>query len=137
MRTPPLLMLAEGRKPRPRKVPTNRPKAIALHMAIAKVLREHCLPDWQWTAYSQRRSARQANGRQAQTHGRQGGLAGYRARPAVGPASLPRTEKDRRRLIRYTRRLSNMVHSAQRPAFGCLHVRPGSCRARSLGMPPD
>ena len=60
MTTPPLLMLAEGRKPRPRKVPT-RPKEIALHMAIAKVLREHCLPDWQWTAYSQRRTEASSN----------------------------------------------------------------------------
>jgi AAA domain len=47
--TPPLLVLAEGRKPRPRKAPSFRPKEIALHMAVAKVLREHCLPEWLWT----------------------------------------------------------------------------------------
>jgi hypothetical protein len=49
MTTPPLLLLAEGRKPRPRKAPIVRPKEVALHMAVAKVLREHCKPDWQWT----------------------------------------------------------------------------------------
>jgi hypothetical protein len=47
--TPPLLMIAEGRKPRTRKPPLNRPKEITLHMSVAKVLREHCLPEWQWT----------------------------------------------------------------------------------------
>jgi hypothetical protein len=46
--TPPLLLLAEGRKPRARKAPVPRPKEIALHMAVAKILREHCLPEWQW-----------------------------------------------------------------------------------------
>jgi hypothetical protein len=46
---PPLLMLAEGRKPRPRKAPMNRPKESVLHFAVAKLLREHCLPDWLWT----------------------------------------------------------------------------------------
>jgi hypothetical protein len=47
--TPPLLMLAEGRKPRARRAPLIRPKEITLHMAVAKVLREHCLPTWLWT----------------------------------------------------------------------------------------
>jgi hypothetical protein len=45
---PPLLMLAEGRKPTARRAPAIRPKEISLHMAVAKVLREHCLPEWQW-----------------------------------------------------------------------------------------
>jgi VRR-NUC domain len=27
----------------------ERPKEIALHMSVTKVLREHCLPEWQWT----------------------------------------------------------------------------------------
>jgi VRR-NUC domain len=45
--TIPFLSLALGRKPRVRKVP--RPKEIMLHMAVAKVLREHALPGWQWT----------------------------------------------------------------------------------------
>jgi VRR-NUC domain len=46
---PPLLMLAEGRRPRLRKAPQSRPKEIVLHMAVAKMLREHCRPDWLWT----------------------------------------------------------------------------------------
>ncbi len=45
---PPLLMICEGRKPRARKAPAIRPKEILLHMSVAKILREHCLPEWQW-----------------------------------------------------------------------------------------
>jgi len=46
---PPLLMLAEGRKPRPRRQPTIRPREIELHMTVARLLRQHARPDWQWT----------------------------------------------------------------------------------------
>jgi hypothetical protein len=46
--TPPLLALAAGKKARPRRAPVIRPKELVLHMAIAKLLREHCLPEWQW-----------------------------------------------------------------------------------------
>ena len=46
---PPLLALAQGRKVRPRKAPVARPKEIELHFAVAKVLRQYCRPDWQWT----------------------------------------------------------------------------------------
>jgi hypothetical protein len=46
---PPLLMLAEGRKPRLRAAPKSRPKEISLHMAVAAVLRKHARPDWLWT----------------------------------------------------------------------------------------
>jgi hypothetical protein len=49
MTVPPLLMLAEGRKPRLRKAPLARPKEIALHMRVAALLRDHARPDWQWT----------------------------------------------------------------------------------------
>lgn len=49
MTTPPLLMLAEGRHPRPRKGPLERPKELVLHMAVAKLLRAHARSDWQWT----------------------------------------------------------------------------------------
>lgn len=45
--TIPFLRLAMGRKPRVRKAPP--PREAVLHMAVAKVLREHCLPSWQWT----------------------------------------------------------------------------------------
>lgn len=47
--TAPLLMIAEGRKPRPRKAPTERPKEITLHMRVAGFLRTHARPDWRWT----------------------------------------------------------------------------------------
>jgi hypothetical protein len=46
---PPLLALAAGRKPRPRKAPAFRPKEITLHCAVAKLLREHCLETSRWT----------------------------------------------------------------------------------------
>jgi VRR-NUC domain len=46
---PPLLALAQGRKVRPRSAPVVRPKEIILHFQVAKVLRQHIRPDWQWT----------------------------------------------------------------------------------------
>jgi len=46
--TPPLLLLAQGRKPRARKAPTIRPREIRLHLDVARVLRDHCLPEWVW-----------------------------------------------------------------------------------------
>jgi VRR-NUC domain len=45
---PPLLALAEGRKVRPRKERIPAPKEIALHMCVAKLLKDHCLPEWEW-----------------------------------------------------------------------------------------
>jgi hypothetical protein len=47
--TPPLLMIAEGRKPRLRKAPVSRPKEIRLHMSVADLLRKHARADWVWT----------------------------------------------------------------------------------------
>src|ERR1039458_352352 len=46
---PPLLMIAEGRCPRPRKAPQSRPKEVVLHMSVAKLLRDYARSDWQWT----------------------------------------------------------------------------------------
>jgi hypothetical protein len=46
---PPLLALAQGRKVRPRKATVVRPKEIELHIRVAKVLRDYCQPDFQWT----------------------------------------------------------------------------------------
>jgi hypothetical protein len=62
MTTPPLLMLIEGRKPRLRKAPLARPKEIALHMDVARLLRDHARPDWQWThiGHGEQRSPRVA-----------------------------------------------------------------------------
>jgi VRR-NUC domain len=48
MSLPPLLMLAEGRKPRLRRAPTIRPRELALHFAVVATLRKHCCEDWRW-----------------------------------------------------------------------------------------
>lgn len=45
---PPLLLLAEGRRARPRKAPPARPKELALHMRLAAILRTHGRPEWRW-----------------------------------------------------------------------------------------
>ena len=45
----PLLMIAEGRRPRLRKAPVARPKEITLHISVAAHLRDHALPQWRWT----------------------------------------------------------------------------------------
>jgi hypothetical protein len=45
---PPLLMLAEGRRPRARKAPVARPKEIELHIDVARILRKHARSDWMW-----------------------------------------------------------------------------------------
>jgi hypothetical protein len=47
--TPPLLALAASKKARAHRAPVVRPKEITLHMSVAKLLREHCLPEWRWT----------------------------------------------------------------------------------------
>jgi hypothetical protein len=59
---PPLLQLAAGRKARPRRVPLIRPLEVVLHMTVAKLLRDHCRPDWQWThiAHGETRDIRSA-----------------------------------------------------------------------------
>lgn len=49
MTLPPLLMIAEGRKPRLRKAPVSLPKEVLLHMAVARVLRVQGAPQWRWT----------------------------------------------------------------------------------------
>ena len=49
--TPPLLMICEGRRPRPRKAPLARPKECTLQCAVADVLRPHALPEWRWTHF--------------------------------------------------------------------------------------
>lgn len=51
MTLPPLLALAQGRRPRPRKAKAPRAKEIALHMAVADVLRRFARPDWRWSHF--------------------------------------------------------------------------------------
>jgi VRR-NUC domain len=48
---PPLLMLAEGRRPRARKAAKFRPKEIAVHMAVADLLRRLARPEWKWSHF--------------------------------------------------------------------------------------
>ena len=38
-----------GGKPRLRRVRVPVPKEIKLHVPVAELLRDHCLPDWKWT----------------------------------------------------------------------------------------
>jgi hypothetical protein len=46
-----LLALAAGRRVRPRKPTAPRPKELALHMAVADLLRRFASPDWLWSHY--------------------------------------------------------------------------------------
>lgn len=48
---PPLLAIAAGRRARPRKAVVPRPKELALHLAVADVLRRFARPDWRWAHY--------------------------------------------------------------------------------------
>jgi hypothetical protein len=45
---PPLLVIAAGRRARPRKAPAPKQSELHLHIAIADVLRRFCRPDWRW-----------------------------------------------------------------------------------------
>jgi hypothetical protein len=46
---PPLLVLAAGGTPRLRKLRVPTPEECELQIAVADLLRAHCLPDWRWT----------------------------------------------------------------------------------------
>ena len=50
---PPLLLLAEGRKPRPRKAPSTASKECKLQCEceVAAILRDHALPNWRWSHF--------------------------------------------------------------------------------------
>jgi hypothetical protein len=48
---PPLLMLCEGRRPRPRKAPPTRPRESLLQCAVADLLRRHARPEWRWSHF--------------------------------------------------------------------------------------
>jgi hypothetical protein len=47
---PPLVALMEGRA-RPRKAPVVHPREIVLHVAVAKLLRDHARPEWRWSHF--------------------------------------------------------------------------------------
>lgn len=48
---PPLLALAHGCKVRPRRERIPVPRELSLHMPVAKLLDDHCLPDWRHTHF--------------------------------------------------------------------------------------
>jgi hypothetical protein len=48
---PPLLVIAAGGRVRPRKAVVPRPKELALHLAVADVLRRFSRPDWRWSHF--------------------------------------------------------------------------------------
>jgi len=49
---PPLLMLAEGRRPRLRRAPRlPADKESKLHVQVANTLFDHALPDWRWSHF--------------------------------------------------------------------------------------
>jgi hypothetical protein len=48
---PPLLIIAEGRRARPRKAAADRPRELALHLSVVDVLRKLALPDWRWSHF--------------------------------------------------------------------------------------
>jgi hypothetical protein len=51
MTLPPLLAISRGIRARPRKATAPRPKEIALHMAVADVLRRYARADWRWSHF--------------------------------------------------------------------------------------
>lgn len=48
MTLPPLLAIAEGHKARSRRSRMPAPKELDLHIAVAKLLKDHALPEWNW-----------------------------------------------------------------------------------------
>ena len=48
---PPLLMLAAGKRPRARRYAVPPPREAVLHIAVADLLRQTCLPRWIWSHF--------------------------------------------------------------------------------------
>jgi hypothetical protein len=49
--TLPILMLAEGLKPRARRAPRTAPKEYRLQTDVADVLKDYALPEWRWSHF--------------------------------------------------------------------------------------
>jgi len=49
--TPPLLALCEGKRARPRRAPVVRPLESKLQCDVAKLLRDHCRPEFRWSHF--------------------------------------------------------------------------------------
>lgn len=74
MTMPPLLALAEGRKPRAKASErAPKPRESKLHADVANLLRYHCLPDWKWRHLW----AGASNGRDGAIMKRMGVVAGW------------------------------------------------------------
>jgi hypothetical protein len=83
--TPPLLVAMAGGKPRLRRPRMPVPKEIILHVAVADLLRAHCLPDWRWTHIN--RTAKDA--RQGKILKTMGVNLGWFDFILISPARLP------------------------------------------------
>jgi len=88
---PPLILIAQGRKPRLRRTLVDRPLEIKLHMSVAKLLRDHAKPTWQWAHYpsGELRDKRTAGKLKQWLKSR---VAGFHSRATGRTASLPRTQ---------------------------------------------
>jgi hypothetical protein len=71
--TPPLLVGMAGGKPRAKRFRAPAPRESKLHVDVAAVLRDHCLPDWLWRHIS----AKAANAREGAIMKRMGVRAGW------------------------------------------------------------
>ena len=90
---PPLIMIAEGRKPRLRRAPAPHPKEVLLHMCVAKVLRARAAPGWAWTHTPAGEVVRDAEtARKLKQMGAQSGWPGFLLTPygSVGCLELKR-----------------------------------------------
>ncbi len=86
MSTPPLLMIAEGRKPRLRKAPASRPLEITLHMSVAALLRKHARPDWLWTHIANGEMRDPATAKKLRAMGMRAGMPDFVLVPPTGRA---------------------------------------------------
>ena len=78
MSVPPLLALAAGRRVRPRKASIERPKELALHMAVADVLRRFARPEWRWSHFPSRGASRHQDRLEVTSNGARAWLARFR-----------------------------------------------------------
>jgi hypothetical protein len=72
---PPLLALAAGRKPRPRKMPIFRPLESRLQCDVARLLRDHCMPTWRWSHFPSGEKRDIVTGARLKRYGLQSGWA--------------------------------------------------------------
>ena len=83
--TPPLLLICEGRKPRPRKAPIFRPLESKLQCDVARLLHDYCLPTWRWTHFPAGEKRDVITGARLKRYGLQ---AGWPDIVLIGPAGI-------------------------------------------------